>query len=406
MTALKPFLIAITGAAVMLQLLILANMSYLYGTAYHNTSRYSALKFLFVDYDDGVVGQSVAAAYTQVQGPEFPTLHQHSPDEYPTPQGLQEAVCKGGYWGAIYSSRNASSRLSAALTSSEIAQTYDSSQALGYIWSSARYPSTAQAVSSMLDGLAQGAAAAYKQLNGTGALSSINISDPSIAQTILSPISASAFDINPMPQGTRFYYNTVSMVMPIIIQFFFIMALNGIWAQQKPALTTTKATTLRLAISIAYTFLSALVMTGYIWSFREAWPVTSSQFALTWMAIWLASHIHFLLIDFVITIIPMQFAPFFVLTWVILNVSSTISPFELSPGFYRLGYVMPAHELYEVLLQIWTRSCNPVLGRALGVLFAEWVVGAVLFGVAGVVRSGEGSGFRRVFSTNRGESKV
>ncbi|KAL3483675.1 hypothetical protein BJX62DRAFT_219849 [Aspergillus germanicus] len=407
MTALKPFLIAIAGAGVMLQLLILANMSYLYGTAYHNTSRYSALKFLYVDYDDGVVGQSVTAAYSQVQGPEFPTLHQHSPDEYPTRQDVQEAVCKGGYWGAIYSSRNASSRLSDALSSSEIAQTYDSSQALGYIWSSARYPSTAQAVSSMLDELAQGAAAAYKQINGTAALASIDVSDLYIAQTILSPISASSTDLNPMPQGTRFYYNTVSMVMPIIIQFFFIMALNGIWAQQKPALPTTKATTLRLAISLAYTFLSALVMSGYIWSFREKWPVSSSQFALTWMAIWLASHVHFLIIDFVITIIPMQFAPFFVLTWVILNVSSTISPFELSPGFYRLGYVMPAHELYEVLLQIWTRGCHPVLGRALGVLFAEWVVGLGLFIVAGVVRSGEGIGnFKRVLSSSRGDDKV
>ncbi|KAL3451207.1 hypothetical protein BJX65DRAFT_293762 [Aspergillus insuetus] len=384
MTASKPFLIAITGAAVMLQLLILANMSYLYGTAYHNTSRYSALKFLYVDYDGGAIGQSVTAAYSQMQGPEFPALHQHSPDEYPTPQDVQEAVCKGGYWGAIYSSRNASSRLSAALTSSETARAYDSSQTLGYIWSSARYPSTAQAVSSMLGGLVQGAAVAYQQINGTATLSTINSSDPYIAQTILSPISASALDINPMPQGTRFYYNTVSMVMPIIIQFFFIMALNGIWAQQKPALPAIEATFLRFTISLAYTFLSALVMTGYIWSFRETWPVTSSQFALTWMSIWLASHIYFLIIDFGITIIPMQFAPFFVLTWVILNVSSTISPFELSPRFYRLGYVMPAHGLYEVLLQIWTRGCHPVLGRALGVLFAEWVVGVVLFGVAGV----------------------
>ncbi|KAL2855159.1 hypothetical protein BJX68DRAFT_231662 [Aspergillus pseudodeflectus] len=406
MTGLKPFLIAITGAAVMLQLLILANMSYLYGTAYHNTLRYSALKFLFVDYDGGEVGQSVMAAYNQMRGPEFPTLHQHSPAEYPAPQDVQEAVCKGGYWGAIYSSRDASSRLSAALASSEGARDYDSSQALGYIWSSARYPSTAQAVSSMLDGLAQGAAAAYRQINGTAALATINVSDPSIAQAILSPISASSTDLNPMPQGTRFYYNTVSMVMPIIIQFFFIMALNGIWAQNKPALPAPKATLLRFGISLVYTCLSALVMTGYIWSFRESWPVTGSQFARSWMAIWLASHIHFMLIDFVIAIIPMQFAPFFVLTWVILNVSSTISPFELSPGVYRLGYVMPAHELYEVLLQIWTEGCNPHLGRALGVLFAEWVVGVALFVVAGVVRRGDGRGFRRVFSSSKGESKV
>ncbi|KAL4816533.1 hypothetical protein BDW67DRAFT_44322 [Aspergillus spinulosporus] len=48
-------------------------------------------------------------------------------------------------------------------------------------------------------------------------------------------------------------------------------------------------------------------------------------------------HVHFLFIDSATSIIPMPFVLFLVLTWIILNVSSTIGPFELSPAFYRIG---------------------------------------------------------------------
>ncbi|KAL4938721.1 hypothetical protein BDV06DRAFT_231574 [Aspergillus oleicola] len=388
MALLKSFLVGAIGAAVSLQLLILANMSYLYGSAYRDSLRWSTMKVLYIDYDEDAIGQSVMTAYDQMKGPSLPTVHQHLPDEFPTQQNVKDAVCRGDYWGAIYSSRNASARLSAALTSPESAQTYDSSQALGYIWSSTRYPSMSQGVYSNLLQITQGAASVYKQTTAAETLISINVSDPSIARTILNPISATPIDLHPMSQGTKFYYNTVSMVMPIIIQFFFIMALNGISAQTNVLSTLSPRTNtlLRLTISICYTFIAALVMTGYIWAFREDWDVTSGQFALTWMAIWLAMHVHNLLIDFATAAIPMQFMPFFVLTWVIVNVTSTIAPFELNPGFYRVGYALPAHQLYELLMQIWTRGCNPHLDRALSALWCEWVVVLCLFMVGMAMR--------------------
>ncbi|KAL4734837.1 hypothetical protein BDV11DRAFT_197345 [Aspergillus similis] len=142
-----------------------------------------------------------------------------------------------------------------------------------------------------------------------------------------------------MNQGVRFYYSTVSMVMPIIIQFFFIMAIGGVSAQTNifNTFSPRQNTILRFIISVCYTLIAALVMAGYIWAFRESWDVSSGQFALTWMAIWLAMHVHFLFIDFATSLILMPFVPFFILTWIILIVSSTIGPFELSPGFYRIG---------------------------------------------------------------------
>ncbi|CAG8201382.1 unnamed protein product [Penicillium salamii] len=392
--SLKSFSIAIIGAAVSLQLLILGNMSYLYGSAYHDGSRYSSMKLLYVDYDQGSVGESVMAAYNALKGPSFPTLIQQNQQIYPTQKHIHQAICSGEYWGAVYASPNASSKLSAALSSSEVAQGYDSSKALGYIWSSTRYPAYAQGVFSNLLQITEAAAAVYKKTNGTDVLPWINTSDRSIAQTILDPVSATSTDIHPMPQGVRFYYNTVSMVMPIIIQFFFIMALNGVTLQNKlfSMLSPRKNTLLRLFISVIYTFFASLVMSGYIWAFREDWSVTGGQFALTWMAIWLAMHVHFLIIDFATAIFPMPFMPYFVLTWIIMNVTSTIGPFEQSPGFYRLGYIFPAHGLYEIMMDIWTQGCNPHLYRALPILFAEWVVGIGLFVFGMGMRMGVGLG--------------
>ncbi|KAB8199079.1 hypothetical protein BDV34DRAFT_218348 [Aspergillus parasiticus] len=337
----KLFLGALGGAFITLQLLLLANMCYLYGTAYHDSIRYSSMKLLFVDYDQDVIGQSVMTAYDQMKGPSFPT-------------DVRNAVCKGHYWGAIYSKANASARLATALSSSE----------------------AARVVYSMLVQLVQGTGGVYDQMNGTTILSTANVSDPYIAKTVLDPISSSSIDLQPMAQGVRFYYNTVSMVMPILQQFFFLMALNGISALFEifSSLSLKQNIALRLIISICYTFIASLCMSGYIWAFREDWNATSDQFGLTWMAIWLVMHLNFLIIDAAIAFIPMQFMSFFMLTWIILDVSSSIGPFELSPGFYRLGYVFPAHELYEILLQIWTDGCNPHLYRALPILWSEWVV--------------------------------
>ncbi|KAG2419154.1 hypothetical protein HFD88_002259 [Aspergillus terreus] len=377
----KPFLGGVTGAFVLLQLLFLANMAYLYGTAFHDSYRISSMDVLFVDYDQGVIGESVVAAYSEMQRDSFPTLHQRPSSEYPSQNSIRQAVCKGHFWGAIYANSGASSRLSSALSSPDIAHTYNNSQALTYVWNGVKYAAYAQTISSSLQVLVQAAAGAYQQINGTKAMATVDTSNPAVAHTLLNPIAASSIDIKPTNQGVRFYYNTVSMVMPILQQFFFIMALNGLTAEFGVLRTMSlqSSTALRLGLSVLYTFVASVCMTGYIWGFREAWAVTGGQFALTWMAIWLVMHLHFLLIDAVTSVLPMKFMPFAILTWIIVNVSSTIGPFDLSPGFYRLGYALPAYELYQLLLDIWTEGCNPPLYRALPILFAWWVVGFVAF---------------------------
>ncbi|KAJ5900287.1 uncharacterized protein N7473_004357 [Penicillium subrubescens] len=377
----KEFLGGVGGSFVLIQLLFLANMGYLYGTAFNDSQRIKALKLLFVDYDHGIIGQSVKAAYSELESADFPTLTESPSIDYPSASDIQESVCKGHYWGAIYVNPDASSRLSAALASPETAETYENSQALSYIFNGAKYPAYAQTISSSLQILVQGARAGYNAVNGTAAMSKLNMTDKNIAQILLDPVSATYNDIKPTAQGVRFYYNTVTMVMVILPQFFFTMALNGISAETKifQTFSLRKNISLRLGLSVCFTFIASLCMSGYIWAFREDWGTTSSQFGLTWMIIWLVMHLNFFIIDSATAAIPAKFMPFFILTWIIMNVSSTLSPFELSPGFYRIGYAVPAYELYQVLLDIWTHGCNPTLYRSLPILFAWWLVSMVAF---------------------------
>lgn len=130
----------------------------------------------------------------------------------------------------------------------------------------------------------------------------------------------------------------------------------------------------RLLASLLYTFIGGLLMASYIRAYKEAWIFNGSEFVLTWMILWFLMHINFLFFDVATAFIPIQFMPFVVLTWVILNIASTISPFEINPGFFRWGYALPSHEAYQLLIQVWSGGCNNQLYRALTIMFAWWII--------------------------------
>ncbi|KAJ5865779.1 hypothetical protein N7534_000332 [Penicillium rubens] len=353
---------AVITMALLLQILFLGNMCYLYATQFRSTTRYHNFNVLYVDYDGGIIGKSVSDAYHQLRADEFPTLLSEPSNKYPRPEDIREADGSAG--------------LASALANASSLQT-----SLTYIWNGVRYPVFSQAAvySNMLK-LIETTRSTYYANNGSSVVASADLSNAATLQAFLNPIHAEEINIKDTEQGPRVFYNTVSMVMPIIQQFFFMLVLNGI-STHFDAFTklSWKANGLiRVIASTLYTFTGSLLMTGYIWAFRESWGQQGSQFVLTWITMWLLMHINFLFFDITTAFIPIQFMPFIVLTWVIINVASTISPFELSPGFFRWGYALPSHEAYEVLIQIWSGGCNNRLYRALPIMFSWWIVGVLV----------------------------
>jgi hypothetical protein len=380
----RKFIVATTAIGSVICLLFFFNLLYLYGSVYHQEYRYQAFDCLLVDYDGGVVGKSLQAAYEQLQGPSFPTFIVQNTTVYPSPADINQAILNREYWCAIYANPDASKNLAAALAGGTAATSYDAANALTYVWNEDRFPATADSViQPNLVELVAVTQAVYQSINGSEDLKNLPKGNAAAAKVLFNPIMATNVNLQGMPQASKVFYNTVSMAMPILQQFFFVLAFNGIAAKFRihEMFPSVVSGILRFIIAGVYTIFSALIMTGYIWSFRETWAVTSNTFGLTFLALWWLMQIWFLLIDFFLVFLPTPAMPFVIVTIIFLNITATNAPFELNPGFFRIGYAFPAYEIYSVLIDIWSGS-TAALNIALPVLFSWWLLGWVLAFVA------------------------
>lgn len=336
---------------------------------------------LFVDYDTGVVSQAIQAAYQRLRGNDFPTLQVANAADFPDEQSLYNEVCHNRHiYALLYTHSGASNRLSAAIGGATGAATYNSSDAISYVWNGVRYNTFGQSdVVANLQQLITASGVAYANLNNTYAYSAVNTSSPQAVTAVAQPFTPSSVNIMPLTQGTRVFFNNVTIVMSIVSQFFFCLAMNGIANsfQMLTRLTITRNTYIRWTSALVYSSGLAAVLTGVIWAFREDWPVTASQGVETWLMFMFICLIHFLVLDFAAGFIPMPFIPYFVLTWILLNVTSTNVPLELTPGFYHWQYALPSFEAYQLLVTIWSHGCVPQLFRALPILFTWLILGLI-----------------------------
>lgn len=366
---------------ILLQLLFLGLFCWIMGSLFQQETHTKNLHVAFVDYEglDGSIGVAVRNAYHRLQSDGFPTLVELPAAEYPTPGDLKDAVCKIRYWAALYVSPGASARLESALAGNVSFADYDPSNVLTYIWNEARYSQVVDAaVSSTLQTLSQNARVAFSNANGTGHVRSLTTPDQ--ISVFASPWTLQSVDLQPTSQGSRAIYNTLVMILLMLQEFFYLGIINALYMNFKlyHRASPWRIIPIRMANSLLYTLIGSLCATGAIWAFRSTWNVDGGQFALTWMVLWLFAHLNFQALDVFTIWLPAGYVPHALITWIMLNVDSVLIPFELTPGFYKVGYAIPAHEVYQVLTDIWSHGCNPQLHHALPVLFSWEVVGLVL----------------------------
>ncbi|KAM5349861.1 hypothetical protein ACJ41O_006366 [Fusarium nematophilum] len=377
----------LAGIMVAILIVFLADLSYLFGATFRSNDRVRALNVLVVDYDGGPVGQSVANAYEALQSNQFPSFDFRSAEDYPRPSDVRNRVCGAHYWGAVYVHEGASERLAAAYAGGSAAEDFDPKDALTYIYNGARYPMIASGYLApnfqALVGALRGSY--YQTEQGRSALRSVNSSDPSAIQAYLNPIQGTADIIRPTNQGSRNLYNTLNIVMAILGQFFYVLAMNGIFDKLgiHRGMTVRDVWLFRFVTGKVFSLIFAMVVTGYIWAFREDWGLNGGHWGLTWMTFWLFMDTNFQVLESTIgSYVPLHFTPFFLLTWFIVNIASCMFPFELTAGFYRIGYAFPAHSMWIILIQVWS-GCGDHLRIGLPILFAWWLVGHVtaFFGI-------------------------
>lgn len=377
----KAFSIANVITVVTLQVMFLANLANLFGSTYHHASRVHNLKILLVNYDGGVVGQALSAAYQRLKGDSFPTLQIGSASDFPDVQSLSEHVCKERHiWAAIYTHNGASTRLAEALEGGEAAATYNASDAITYIWNGVRYTTYASAdVSANIEKLISLAGSAYFALNSTYVQTNLNTSSTEAVAAAALPFRASNINLMPTVQTSRTFLATTCVTFTMITQFFYVLALNGIAGGFGMLSTLTVWVNMRIrwVSSIVYSCAMGAVLTGVVWAFRESWPVTASQGFETWLTFSWVAHIHFLVFDTATGFIPVAYMAYFAMTWMFLNITSSGVPIELAPGFYHWQYALPSYQLYQVLVTILSHGCVNQNFRALPILFVWWVAGLI-----------------------------
>jgi hypothetical protein len=198
---------------------------------------------------------------------------------------------------------------SIALAGGSAAAEYNRSNVLTYIWNEARYSAVVDSeISGNLQSLALAARLAYTSINGTGAISVLSLSDPAAVSVFANPWQLISVDIQPTTQGSRLIYNTLTIILILIQEFFYLGTINALYARFKiyERLYPHRIILFRNLISLAYTFVGSLCVTGAIWAFRAGWNVNGNQFVLSWMILWLFAHANFLSLDVFTIWLPIQ----------------------------------------------------------------------------------------------------
>ncbi|KAH8695174.1 hypothetical protein BGW36DRAFT_360881 [Talaromyces proteolyticus] len=379
------FTVATVILAFSVLLLFLLNQIYMFGSTFQQASRSHDLQILLVNYDsnDGPIWNSLVNASRALQAATYPTIVIGNPTQYPDPASLVHSVQEDHYWGALYVHPGASDRFSAVVTGR--ISSYNASNSISYVWNELRY--AAISLSVIQAALVELHTAAQGILQASTARTLIE--QPNITQTALSayltPLQAVEINLSPSPQASKAFYNTVIMAMAIVQQNVFLIAFSGMSTKFGLFSQPFKFSAgLYIIVGLAYTFVGALVPTVCMWTFREGWAISGSQFVETWLVIWFAMHIYYQLIDGTLALFPLQVYSHLLVTFVFLNVTSTIFPVELSAGFYRWGQSLPAFEVLQLLFNIWSQS-SVRLYQSLPILFSWWVISAS-WSIAGLIK--------------------
>ncbi|KAJ5693118.1 hypothetical protein N7462_002541 [Penicillium macrosclerotiorum] len=280
---------------------------------------------------------------------------------------LEFDIHSGHYWGAIIAMPNATNHFDTAVHDG-IKQAED---LVRYIYNEVRWVTVAE--SYILPSLTA-------TVNGLNSCFSRNVTAPRLAdetlslastRVLLDGIQASPINIKAFIIGMRPFLNTVGMVFPILLAFFFIMAMGGIaqpsaWYQSDRILSRYLN---RILLSLLYSCVVGISWGLWLEVYREDFAITGGQYCLVWLIYWIYTFIAFEVLDTAAAFVPMPFLPLCVLTYVIINVGASVFPIDIKPTFYHLDYIWPSYNCFELLISVLSDGSTSRVYRNVPVLF-------------------------------------
>ncbi|KAK6967143.1 DUF3533 domain-containing protein [Favolaschia claudopus] len=330
-----------------------------------------------VDFDGGVVGQAVSSALSNIPAATKGVKWSVVPASQFSggPVQVQNEIVQEKTWYAVTINAGASANLAAAVAAADAS--YNSSLAITYIGSEARNENIYRLHTAMITAQLQTIAYQFS-------LDFLrNISSSPNATTLLStapqlvarPIYFSTHNLRPFDIPVATAVTFVGLIYLLILSFFVVMVASGARAASgyEANLTLRSIILLRLVTSFIAYFFIALFYTLLSRAFQLPFDRRFGQAGLVifWMLNWIGMLATGLALEAMITLLTVRFVPFFLIIWIITNVSVCFFPLPVLPHLYRYGYAFPFYNISRSVRAIVFGTKNDV-GLNFGVLIA-WV---------------------------------
>lgn len=99
---------------------------------------------------------------------------------------------------------------------------------------------------------------------------------------------------------------------------------------------------------------------------------------IAFMTMWALGSVNEIVAMLLITFYP-PLVQFWLLFWIICNITPTFTPMAVIPKFFRYGYALPIHNSYEATKTVFFRTYKAQLGRNFGILAAWFAVLSIIF---------------------------
>jgi hypothetical protein len=167
----------------------------------------------------------------------------------------------------------------------------------------------------------------------------------------------------------------VGLIYQVILSFFVVMI--GQAARDTAGFTDGLETGSLISVRMISSFMAYFFVSLFYCLLSVTFKLSLSHkfghsgFLIFWMLNYVGMLALGLALEALLTLLTVRFVPFFMLTWIIINVSVCVFPIEVLPNFYRYGYAMPFYNVSRAMRTIVFGTKNRV-GFSFGILLI-WV---------------------------------
>lgn len=409
-------------------ILMLGIFSIYWGSMMHRDDHMKYLKFLVAVEDvetiDGVppiFGNRVIDVVTLPEARYYGDWQVYTPLNFSeirpkhstgdTQADVEELVHMQRYWGGLYIKQNSTHRLYEALLNANTSYAAGN-ESWRFVYETGRDVENVPTYIVPNSQIIEGMVLAHQNDMNSQLIDIIRQKGKNSAEildkgllVLSQPLDFESYDMRPSTQPVVMAPAQVGLVYLIIVTFFqfgffidFHKTVAG-YPMKKPHYLLYRL----LGSFLTYFWLSliySLVSLAFQIDFTKAFG--RGGFPVYWMTMWLTMCALGGMNEIMAHVLIMVFPPslgFWLIFWVIANVSCTFTPMTLTANFYRYGYALPVYNANEIIKVVFFDTYKGHMGRNYGILVA-WVVAtnlmlAVVLPIFGKVMGKKGAKLRQ-----------